>query len=439
MKNEKDESKSKIINKRSQSIISYIIVVLILIVIIALVIYFLNKDNRTDNTNNVVTNEVESEISEDEYPPQEPEVKDFDIAAIAYDTYNQENVVFKNITLGGDVAYSIDYGAPETTANLMTARKYLSDQGMAILMNGYPNCTPEEMGLANTNEAYMSTQMAIWEVMNRTGESKKAMKIFRVENIEPIAGNEEVCNRVINVANNLVSKAENEPYTDVPVMHLDNANISIAKEIGEESLIGPYTITIQGTAPDTIDYIRASLENAPASAMVTDENGNEKTELASGDQVYVKINNQEEDATFDIKFEALVNRKIGLIYEEVNTENQDYLKLGTQIDDLEVKSTIEWSTIVTIGKIEVTVEDNNNNPIVGARIALKSTDGKTYGEVESGTDGKIMFYSVPVGEYVLEQVDVPEEYEVTQIERAKKITVNGGETTILTFVDKKTE
>lgn len=430
MKKEKDERKSKI---------SYIIAVLILIVIIALVMYFLNKENITDSTNDVATNEVKSEIIGDKYPQQKPEVKEFDITAIVYDTYNQENVVFKNITLGGDVAYSIDYGAPETTTNLMTARKYLSDQGMAILMNGYPNCTPEEMGLANTNEAYMATQMAIWEVMNRTGESEKATKIFRVENMEPITGSEDVCNRVINVANNLVSKAENEPYTDVPVMHLDNANISISKEIGEDSLIGPYTITIQGTAPDTINYIRASLENAPASAMVTDENGNEKKELASGDQVYVKINNKEEDTTFDIKFEAVVNRKIGLIYEEENTENQDYLKLGTQIDNLEVKSTIEWSTIVTIGKIEVTVEDNENNPVVGARIALKSSEGKTYGEVESGTDGKIMFYSVPVGEYVLEQVEVPEEYEVTQIEKAKKITVNGGKTTILTFVDKKTE
>lgn len=430
MKKEKDERKSKI---------SYIIAVLILIVIIALVMYFLNKENITDSTNDVATNEVKSEIIGDEYPQQKPEVKEFDITAIVYDTYNQENVVFKNITLGGDVAYSIDYGAPETTTNLMTARKYLSDQGMAILMNGYPNCTPEEMGLANTNEAYMATQMAIWEVMNRTGESEKATKIFRVENMEPITGSEDVCNRVINVANNLVSKAENEPYTDVPVMHLDNANISISKEIGEDSLIGPYTITIQGTAPDTINYIRASLENAPATAMVTDENGNEKKELASGDQVYVKINNKEEDTTFDIKFEAVVNRKIGLIYEEENTENQDYLKLGTQIDNLEVKSTIEWSTIVTIGKIEVTVEDNENNPVVGARIALKSSEGKTYGEVESGTDGKIMFYSVPVGEYVLEQVEVPEEYEVTQIEKAKKITVNGGKTTILTFVDKKTE
>ena len=442
-KNEVNQTASanKIINKRTHTTRNYVIVIGILIILIALAMYFLKKNNNQNNTsvaNNVVSsNEISSE--EINHEPQMPESKTPDSIVVAYDTYNQEEISYKELTLGGDVAYSMDYGAKEPNGELMTFRKYLSDAGMAVLLNGYPNRNPEEMQRANSDEAYIATQMAVWEVMNRTGESLKATKIFRVENMEPITGSEDVCNRVINAANNLVSKAENEPYTDVPVMHLYNANISISKEIGEDSLIGPYTITIQGTAPDTINYIRASLENAPTSAMVTDENGNEKKELASGDQVYVKINNKEEDTTFDIKFEAVVNRKIGLIYEEENTENQDYLKLGTQIDNLEVKSTIEWSTIVTIGKIEVTVEDNENNPVVGARIALKSSEGKTYGEVESGTDGKIMFYSVPVGEYVLEQVEVPEEYEVTQIEKAKKITVNGGKTTILTFVDKKTE
>lgn len=45
-----------------------------------------------------------------------------------------------------------------------------------------------------------------------------------------------------------------------------------------------------------------------------------------------------------------------------------------------------------------------------------------------------MFYGVPKGEYILEQIDVSEDYKSS--ETAKDITVNGGETTILTFVDK---
>ena len=438
-KNEVNQTASanKIINKRTHTTRNYVIVIGILIILIALAMYFLKKNNNQNNTsvaNNVVSsNEISSE--EINHEPQMPESKTPDSIVVAYDTYNQEEISYKEITLGGDVAYSIDYGAKEPNGELMTFRKYLSDAGMAVLLNGYPNRNPEEMQCANSDEAYIATQMAVWEVMNRTGESLKATKIFRVENIEPIEGKEESCNRIITAASKLIEKAENEPYTDVPVMHINNSNINIVKNIGEDALIGPYTVSMEGVEESKVNYIRATLESAPASAMVTDENGNEKTLLADGDSVYVKINGSEADSTFDIKFEASVDRVIGLIYENSNSDMQDYVKLSTKLDNLEGNSTIEWSTSVTIGTIDLTVIDNENNPIVCARFALKSSEGKTYGEIESGTDGKIMFYGVPEGEYTLEQITVPEGYELS--ETAKNITVNGGKTAILTFVDKK--
>lgn len=438
-KNEVNQTASanKIINKRTHTTRNYVIVIGILIILIALAMYFLKKNNNQNNTsvaNNVVSsNEISSE--EINHEPQMPESKTPDSIVVAYDTYNQEEISYKELTLGGDVAYSIDYGAKEPNGELMTFRKYLSDAGMAVLLNGYPNRNPEEMQCANSDEAYIATQMAVWEVMNRTGESLKATKIFRVENIEPIEGKEESCNRIITAASKLIEKAENEPYTDVPVMHINNSNINIVKNIGEDALIGPYTVSMEGVEESKVNYIRATLESAPASAMVTDENGNEKTLLADGASVYVKINGSEADSTFDIKFEASVDRVIGLIYENSNSDMQDYVKLSTKLDNLEGNSTIEWSTSVTIGTIDLTVIDNENNPIVGARFALKSSEGKTYGEIESGTDGKIMFYGVPEGEYTLEQITVPEGYELS--ETAKNITVNGGKTAILTFVDKK--
>lgn len=430
-------SANKIINKKTHSTRNCVIGIVILIILIVLVMYFLKKNNNQDNTsvtNNVVSsNEISSE--EINHEPQMPEAKTTDSAVVAYDTYNQEDVSYKELTLGGDVAYSIDYGAEEPNGELMTFRKYLSDAGMAVLLNGYPNRNPEEMQCANSDEAYIATQMAVWEVMNRTGESEKATKIFRVENLEPIEGREESCNRIINAASKLVEKAENEPYTDVPVMHINNSNINIVKNIGEDALIGPYTVSMEGVEESKVNYIRATLENAPESAMVTDENGNEKKLLASGDSVYVKINGSEVDSTFDIKFEASVDRVVGLIYENINSEMQDYVKLGTELDNLEGNSTIEWSTSPTIGTIDLTVIDNEDNPVVGARFALKSREGKTYGEIERGTDGKIMFYGVPEGEYILEQISVPEGYKLS--ETAKNITVNGGKTTVLTFTDKK--
>ena len=79
------------------------------------------------------------------------------------------------------------------------------------------------MGLDNAEEAYMATQMAIWEVMNRTGESHKSGLIFRVENVTPKAGMEDFYRKATAAAANLVARAEANPYTSVPTMTVDNA------------------------------------------------------------------------------------------------------------------------------------------------------------------------------------------------------------------------
>ena len=426
MEEKEDKNANKSNNKK-------IIICILVIIIVLIIIYFLVSKDTKNNVNNIVSPDMEIE----EYGVQNVSVNISNAPAIAYDTYNQEEILYKDVALGGEIAYSIDYGAPESTSNALEFRKYLSDAGMAVLIKGYPNCTPEEMECVSQDEAYMATQMAIWEVMSRTGESQKATKIFRTENIKPVDGKEEVCNRIINAAKKLVSMAEDEPYKDVPTMKIDNANISIVKNIEDDALIGPYTVSITGTDSNTINYIRASLENAPESARITDENGNEKKLLVNGDSVYVRLSSGEEDTTFKIKFETSIDRKVGLIYEDVNTENQDYLKLETMLDNIVGDSTIIWSNVTTIGTIELTAIDNENNPVVGARFVLGDTEGKKFGTLDSGTDGKIKFYGVPIGEYVLEQISVPDGYEI--LDTSKNITVNGGETSNVTFVDEKTK
>ena len=146
------------------------------------------------------------------------------IVNVGYDTVNGKNVWFSNVKLGDQTAYCIDYSCPAPNGT-MTLRDYLSDQGMAILMNGYPNCTPAEIGVQTEDEAYMATQLALWEVMNRTGESHKAGRIFRVENIRANSGKEAFLNRAIEGAKRLVTLAENNPYNGVPTMNIHNGNV----------------------------------------------------------------------------------------------------------------------------------------------------------------------------------------------------------------------
>ena len=355
------------------------------------------------------------------------------VVSVGYDSYNGKNVWYSNATLGGETAYCIDYTCPAPSGT-MTFRAYLSDQGMAILMHGYPNCTPESIGCTSADEAYMATQMALWEVMNRTGESKKAGLIFRVDNVTPKSGMEGFYNRSVAAAQRLVAMAEADPYTSVPTMTIDNANVAL-HDLNGDALIGPYTVTISGTDPSTIKSITASLVNAPASARVTDVNGNEKNSLNNGDTVYVRMSKSEDSAKFNIKFAADIDRKVGAIYEKPGETVQDYVKIETEPNKAEKELTINWEKVDTLGMIKLTKVDQENQPVAGAKFELKDSTGKSLGTVTTGDDGIVNFYKVPVGEYTLEEIEAPQGYTIT--EQSKNVTVKAGEVAEVTFVNER--
>ena len=355
------------------------------------------------------------------------------VVSVGYDSGNGKNVWYSRATLGGDVAYCIDYTCPAPSGT-MTFRSYLSDQGMAILMNGYPNNSPAALGCDSEDEAYMATQMALWEVMNRTGESQKSGLIFRVENVTPKAGKEDFYNKSVAAAKRLVAMAEANPYTTVPTMVIDNSKAGLSY-LGDDALIGPYTVTIEGTQSAIVKSITASLTNAPASAKVTDVNGNEKTSLSSGDSVYVRMSSSEDSKTFKIKFTTDIDRKVGAIYTKPGETVQDYVKIETEPNTAERELTIEWEKVTTLGKIKLVKVDQDDQPVSGATFELKDTTGKSYGQVTTGDDGIINFYKVPQGQYILEEVSAPQGYTIT--EKSKNVTVVANQTAEVKFVNNR--
>lgn len=419
-KKEAKKAKNAVKSKNKYVIAGVIICILVVAVVIG--VYFLKDKNDTNQ-------EKKEDLVLSSYQSKG--------VAMLYDTTNEKDVLYNPIVLGGELAYSIDYDCDTPTSDTLSFRKYLSDAGMAVMMNGYPNKSLKDMGVNTIDEAYIATQIAIWEIMNRTGESKNANSVFRVEDTKAIEGKEESYNRIINAAKKLVQEAEDNPYTDIPVMKIGNSNVESQDFDDDEVLIGPYTITIEGTGVDTIKAIKASLIDAPKSARVTDKNGNDKTLMSTGDSVYIRMDSSEDDSTFKIQFDAFVNRKVGEIYEEKKETTQHYLKLGIQSDYLKGDSTIEWSTVTTIGTLELECVDEDDNPVVGATFELLSTEGKVYDELDTGTDGKIMFYGMPVGKYIVREKNVPDGYEIQK--KSKTVTIKAAKITTVKFVNSTTK
>lgn len=354
--------------------------------------------------------------------------------SVGWDSYNGKSVFYSNSTLGGTTAYCIDYtfGIPSGT---MTFRDYLSDQGLAILIHGYPNCSPASLGCNTEDEAYMATQMALWEVLNRTGESHKAGLIFRVENVTPKAGMEGFYQRSVAAAKKLVAMAESDPYTDVPTLTVTTQNATLSY-IGDDALMGPYKVDVTGVDKSNVRSITATLENAPASARITDAQGNTKTSVANGDSVYVRMSSSEAKATFNLVFASDVDRTVGCIYTQ-SGNTQDYVRLDTVPVNMRQPITINWTPGQSYGRIELTKIDDTGKPVAGAKFRLERADGTVIDEEAVTTlEGKIIFTNVPVGDYVLIEIEAPKGYTITNA--TTNVTVKKAETTYVEVENERT-
>ena len=350
--------------------------------------------------------------------------------SVGYDSYNNKNVFYGYSTLGGNIAYCVDYTCP-LPSGTMSFSRYLSDQGLAVLIYGYPNISAAALGVNNNEEAYMATQMAFWEVLNRTQESHKAGKIFRVDNVTPKSGMEGFYKRTTAAAAKLVAMAESSPVTDNPTLVV-NTESSKMVEMGNDSLLGPYYMRVEGMTASTLRGMSASLEGAPASARLTDANGNTKSSFGNGDAVYVRLSSSEETTSFKINFSADFDRKVGLIY-STSGNVQDYAVLDTIPNNANESISIKWNKVNYNGEIELVKVDQDNQPVAGAEFNLVDSNGTVLITRKTGSDGKINFINVPAGNYTLVEVSAPEGYTIKN--KSTNVTVKANEKTPVKVVN----
>lgn len=79
------------------------------------------------------------------------------------------------------------------------------------------------------------------------------------------------------------------------------------------------------------------------------------------------------------------------------------------------------------GRIEFVIVDQTEIPVVGAEINLAKENGEDIGTVKSGADGKINYYNVKEGNYVINVINMPEGYEID--ENAKDVNIEVQENT----------
>ena len=352
---------------------------------------------------------------------------------VGWDTYNQKNVWYGKTTLGGKTAYCIDYTyhAPSGTMKL---RKIASDQAIAILLNGYPNSSPESLGCQNADEAFMATQMALWEELNETDESKKTSYPFRVDNIQPVAGKEGLFQRATAGARKLLAIADANPYNYSPEFAVDSSAQTV-KDIGDAVLVGPYKYSLTGVGD--IAKLKSISATVPSPFKVTDANGNDKTTFNTTDEVYVKVSKDTPTTSFNLHLSVEIDRLYAYIYTSSDSNAQDYIMLDSEPKEAHKDYEINVKNDLTHGSLKLVKVDQEDKPVVGAKFRLEDENGKVVVKTTAtDANGEINIKNVPEGNYVFIEEEAPNGYVIK--DKSTNVTVKAGETAEVKVVNEKT-
>lgn len=314
----------------------------------------------------------------------------------------------------GKVAYSVTYNNDNTPQGEVVYTHFLKDEKVTtILLNGYPYKSYEDMGLQNEEEAYIATQLAVYEMISRQQVSGIANGTFSLSEIKASEEQyKEMVDRVLNKANEMVTFAIENTYENTNKSSFDTKSVDVVDE-GNETLIGPfYTHTI----PDK--YLEMYLDESyrfttkfnatsfyeDSEVYTCDKDGNKLSEIETGKAFYVKVIGNER---YFAQLNVSVYSKI--IYTRIYSGGTNQKKYAVLSDKNNIAKTVTaLEENVKTRDVKISFLNDAGEKVTELKYKLYNEDGK----VLQDNDGYSGWneYRLPLGKYYVEIYDVPDEY-----------------------------
>ena len=177
------------------------------------------------------------EFLEEQLDGRKENIQSGELTKYMIDNINNSYVKIAMTKIGGDVAYSLTYRYDSIPSGEMASSNYMTSGVItSILINGYPNKTYKEMDLNTEEEAYLATQLAIYEFI-ANGE-------FSIDSITASQTRyEDMVERVKAKAKELLYYAIENPFEENLLATYGSQPITVKQE-GNNSIYGPYSLKV---------------------------------------------------------------------------------------------------------------------------------------------------------------------------------------------------
>ena len=291
-------------------------------------------------------------------------------------------------------------GVGELPSYEVDFRDKINDNGLwRIVTNGYPYKTPQQMGLANEDEAYMATKQAIYRYLANEDETYYGG-----------GGIGSAGARVYNAIAKLLDIGYNGTETIINA----TANIIQEKELNFDSInTNYYSATYTVTSNTSYQHYSVSINSDKTGILITDENNNVKSKFNYGEKFKILIPRNIVLESFQVAINATLScRTKPILYAEAyNPDYQDYIITGNSYEDVKTYNTLTVEKLKEDGKLIIyKLDKDTKTPIEGVTFELYNESNELVGKATTDSKGVATFTDLYEGTYTLKEVSTNKYY-----------------------------
>ncbi|MEW4151148.1 SpaA isopeptide-forming pilin-related protein [Bacillus thuringiensis] len=312
----------------------------------------------------------------------------------------------------GQIAYCLTYGLRSPGGEDLPEMGRTDNVVYKVLLNGYPQKSPEELGVSDWKEAHYATQLSVWASLGQIDISEVQHKN---ENVA------KAVKTIIDGAN--ASQETQEIYMNVTPT--DNQEAKLNGEYFETTVY-----QIESNAKNGVFTVQ--LANAPNGTKVVSTNGETKQKFNLGEQFRILIPKSSQTGNFSLKITSNLSKLHAVAYKGTDTVQDATVLLEKNEEKVSADLQVNWKSL---GGLKVIKVGEQKELLQGAVFEVMNSANEKVGTMTTNEQGTASLSGLEIGNYTLKEVKAPTGYVLN--DQPQKIEVKTGEVATITVANTK--
>ncbi|HDR4862353.1 TPA: Cys-Gln thioester bond-forming surface protein [Bacillus cereus] len=312
----------------------------------------------------------------------------------------------------GQIAYCLTYGLRSPNGEDLPEVGRTDNVVYRILMNGYPQKSPQELGVSNWKEAHYATQLAVWNALEQLSISELE---HRNANVEKAA------KEIIYAVNH--SNATQETYMNV--IQTDKQEAKLNGEYFETSLY-----QVESNAKNGVFTV--NLKNAPNGTKIVAENGEMKEQFQLGEKFRILVPKSSNTGNLSLKITSNLVNLHAVAYKGTDKIQDATVLLERSEEKVSTDLNVSWKSV---GQLEVIKVGEQKEVLQGAVFDMFNSKNEKVGTITTNEKGIASLSGLEIGTYTLKEVKSPTGYVLNG--QPQQIEVKTGEVATITVQNTK--